>query len=187
MLEACLFLALTMADPPATDPPPAPPVAAPVSEPAPAETLPEPAWEEPGLRVARPGYDLGVSEVHMQKSNGTQYRLSARQWRDLVREDPELNRLHVRGRTFIPGIVLTSIGGVWFAVSSAFAIDGATAESATGKLLQWGFPVAIAVTGIALTIAGGTARRQLHEARRRMYVSPHASRQGGGLALVGRF
>ena len=203
MLEACFIFALTMAEPPAAAAPvaAAPVAAAPVAASTPAADppaaasapdvaptqLPDPKWDEPGLRVTRPGYDLGVSEVHVQKSNGTAYRLSARQWRDLVREDPELWRLHVRGRQFIPGIVLTSVGGVWLAISTAFTMDGAPAETATGKLFQWGFPVVIAVTGVALTIAGGTARRQLHEARRRMYVAPHASRQGGGLAVVGRF
>jgi hypothetical protein len=125
--------------------------------------------------------------VHVQKSNGTAYRLSARQWRDVVREDPELWRLHVRGRQFVPGIVLMSVGGVWLAASTAFAMDVAQSDSAVARLFQWGLPVTIAVTGVALTIVGGTARRQLHEARRRMYVAPHASRQGGGLAVVGRF
>jgi hypothetical protein len=203
MLEACFLFALTMAEPPAvaapvaaapvaaapvaaSTPAAAPPAAASAPDVAPSQ-LPDPKWEEPGLRVTRPGYDLGVSEVHVQKSNGTAYRLSARQWRDVVREDPELWRLHVRGRQFVPGIVLMSVGGVWLAASTAFAMDVAQSESAVARLFQWGLPVTIAVTGVALTIVGGTARRQLHEARRRMYVAPHASRQGGGLAVVGRF
>lgn len=163
------------------------PLDAPAPGSAPAEQLPEPQVSEPGLRVARPGYDLGIDEVHVQKSNGTAYRLSARQWRDLVREDPELWRLHTRGRLFVPGIVFTSVGGVWLAVSSAFAIDGWKSQSATEALFQWGFPVAIAFTGVTMTIVGVTARRRLHDIRRRMYVSPMASGRGAGLTLAGRF
>ncbi len=204
MLGLCLVSTLVMAEPPAAaptpatvatttvttttapaEPAPAPVEAAPVS--AAAEALPDPQWQEEGMRVTKPGYDLGVNEVNLRKANGTQYKLTARQWRDIVREDPELWRLHVRGRLMVPGIVLTSVGGVWMSISIAFAIDVGQEPSAVAKLFQWGFPAALLVSGAAMTIAGVRARRQLHEARRRMYVAPHANRTGGGLALVGRF
>lgn len=194
-----LFALLSAAEPPASDaPPPAPaPVQAPAAAPAPAQLpdpqlpdpqLPDPQLEQPrGLRVAKPGYDLGLDEVRVQKANGTQYRLTARQWNDLVREDPELWQLHVRGRLLVPGIILTSIGGTWLAVSTAFAIDGYHDRSALVGLFQWGFPAVMLVSGAAMTIVGVAAKRRLHDARRRIYVGSYANRQGGGISLTGRF
>jgi hypothetical protein len=183
MLDTCLFVLLSASDPPATEPPAVEPAPAQLPEPQ----LPEPQWEEQGLKVAKPGYDLGLDEVHVQKPNGTQYKLTAREWRDLVREDPELWRLHVRGRLMVPGIILTSVGGVWLSVSTAFAIDGYHDDSAITRLFQWGFPAAMLATGAAMTIVGVAARRRLHDARRRIYVGSYANRQGGGISLTGRF
>jgi len=190
MIAAWTCLAL-LSTPPApaeatAAPAPATPAAA-VSAPAPAESLPDPHVEDPGLRVAKPGYDLGIDEVHVKKANGTQYRLTARQWNDLVREDPELWRLHTRGRLLVPGIVLGSVGGVWLTLSTALRIDGWRSDTATGALFQWGLPAAIAFTGVAMTIVGVSARRRLFEARRRMYVSPYANGRTAGVTLAGRF
>jgi hypothetical protein len=179
MLDACLFVAMTMADPPAQEA---------AGPPAAAQTdLPDPQWDEPGLRVARPGYDLGVEGVEVEKPNGTRYKLSARQWNQIVREDPELWQLHVRGRLLVPGIIMSSLGGTWLVISSALAIDGLRSETATEGLFQWGFPAAIVLTGATMTIVGVAARRRLHEARRRMFVGPYADGRGGGVSLVGRF
>jgi len=38
-----------------------------------------------------------------------------------------------------------------------------------------------------MTIIGVSARRQLHEARRRIYVSPYGNRQSAGVSFAGRF
>jgi hypothetical protein len=123
----------------------------------------------------------------MPGANGSHYKLSARRWRDIVREDPELYRLHRRGRLLIPGIVLLSVGTVFLATSTALAFDGVRTRTAIGGLFRWGIPGAMAVAGAAMTGVGAASRRQLIEAKRRMYVAPYASREGGGVAAGGRF
>lgn len=162
-------------------PAPAPPVFAPPVQPAPAKLLHDPADPQ-----VQPKYGLEIGEVSVN-AGSHQYRLSAREWKQLLREDPVLNHLHRRGRLMVPGIVLTAVGGTWLAISTAVAIDGEVSHSAVGALGQWIFPSAMFLSGAIMTWAGARARRELHEHRLRLYMAPHASLRSAGFTVGGRF
>lgn len=157
---------------------------------APVESPPaDLAWEhaaQPGYRVTSPGYDLGVSEIQVDRGSAS-YRFRARSWADVVREDPELSALQRRTRLIVPGVTLTSIGGAWLAISTALTIDGIHADTATGALFQWGVPSALLLSGVTMAIVGGHARYRLRRERERLFVAPQLGRGGSGVVIGGRF
>lgn len=146
---------------------------------------------QPGGPTAKPApYDLEVGEVEIKRPEAT-YRLTARRWKQIVREDPELWHLHKRGRLLVPGIVFLGVSTLWLSTATAVYVDFQRgydySPTATEALFQWVFPSAMFVAGAMMTYVGVKARRDLRKAQQRLYVSPYASRGAAGLTVGGRF
>jgi hypothetical protein len=151
----------------------------------PAATAPLPQAPE----ASAPPYSLEVSEAEVQRPEAT-YRLTARRWKQIVREDPHLWHLHKRGRLVIPGSIFLAVSGVWLSISTAVYIDDREWDykpSATENLFQWVFPAALFVSGAIMTYVGAKARRDLRREQQRLYVAPYASRGAGGVTFSARF
>jgi hypothetical protein len=136
--------------------------------------------------VKKPGYGLGVRDVAIQKGPET-YKLQARSWNEIVRDDPDLSLLDRRGRMLGGGITMTAIGGGWLMISTAVALDGHYARSAVGGLFQWILPSMILSGGAIMTITALSARRRLRAAQRKIHVAPYATGGTAGVTLAGRF
>jgi hypothetical protein len=179
-------LALTISSPPAATEAPAPEAWAPEQlEPVPASSE-ESTIEFEKSTVKKARYGLGITDVQVDRGP-EKYRLHVRTWNEIVREDPDLRRYQGQGRMFSGGIVLTSIGGTWLALSTALMLDGHYARTSVGGFFQWFVPGTLATTGLIMTIVSVRARHKLRAAHRRFFPAPYASADQAGVAVTGRF
>jgi hypothetical protein len=195
-LAALLSVTVMAAAPAQTDSAPleAQPAAAPA---APAPTADTDAFDDLQLDP-RPNagptpqpapYNLELSEAEVHRPEAT-YKLTARRWRQMVREDPQLWHLHKRGRLVIPGAIFLSVSGVWLSISTAVALDSRGSDwdsSHVERLFQWGLPAAMLVSGAVMTFVGAKARRDLREIQQRLYVAPYMAKGSGGVTFSARF
>jgi hypothetical protein len=168
--------------------PEAQPAPAAVTTPAPVAS-PQPVATAPAPTGSAAPYELELSEAEIKRPEAT-YRLTARRWREMVREDPHLWHLHKRGRLVIPGAIFLSVSGVWLSISTAVYLDTRSdgyRQSATENLFQWVLPSAMFAAGAIMTYVGAKARRDLRLQQQKLYVAPYASAGQGGLSLSGRF
>lgn len=173
----------------AADPDPAPPVQRPAqyvevepNAPLPVTAIVPEVEVGPPVQVHQPAHGMQIDEL-----SGPGYRLSAREWNEVVRGDPHLLRMHRLGGLLPPGIVMAAIGGSALSLSIALQADFGRPESFTGRYFAVFLPAALLAAGIPMIAVGATNRRRLRLARAEMLAVPTATRYSAGLGLVGRF
>lgn len=156
--------------------------------------------------ATRPKLGMQVRSVEVDTGPET-YRLTERSWDDVVRDNPALLADRRRTELFAPGLAGVGLGALWLAISTSVTVDQVlerkrreaqdnpypsfdddeSVVSARAVTFRFIIPTAILVSGAAMAIVGGRARRRLDAAQRAYYLGPQLSQGGGGLTLGGRF
>jgi len=128
----------------------------------------------PPLGAAPAPFAWGL-QVVVETAPGQVHHLT-REWQRLVREDPELWALHRRGSSDDPGIILTSIGGLWFSVSAAIQADtphdalDPSDPGAVEIMFRWVYRCPVG-RGDPHDHHRGKARRALADRQRQLYIT----------------
>jgi hypothetical protein len=83
--------------------------------------------------------------------------------------------------------VLTTLFGIWGALSITISADLGQPESHTGRFFAYGLPAVGLAAGIPMTVIGVKNRRKLHRAHMRVAAAPIVTPDGAAVGIVGRF